>query len=298
LTGTLTDQCEGNGVSVALTPGLQNGSPDGLALVAPGNVVVEFLSYEGTFNATNGPAAGMTSVDIGRLEENASGTPSLQKDAAGWYGPVTSSFGACNVRPAAPPTSIFGRSPVDDVPLPVGYQDQLFATVNDVNGDPVVTPISWSSDTPLAEGTAIIRATGGNGTTGTLSLPTRIAVASTTAQYAGNAEFGEPTDSDASDDFIVQHTEYTASYNPVRGTPNWVSYEIDPSKTGATVSRSTRPCPAPSPVTPRLTTPARGHSTGTASTVATWPVRSTVPPAVSTTPAPSCSRTSSPRHPT
>jgi hypothetical protein len=44
--------------------GLQNGAPDGLALVNNGSVV-QFLSYEGSLAATNGPAAGMTSTDIG-----------------------------------------------------------------------------------------------------------------------------------------------------------------------------------------------------------------------------------------
>src|SRR5688572_30297038 len=44
--------------------GIQNGSPDGIALVN-GATVVQFLCYEGTFAATNGPASGMTCTDIG-----------------------------------------------------------------------------------------------------------------------------------------------------------------------------------------------------------------------------------------
>ena len=47
------------------------------------------------------------------------------------------------------------------------------------------------------------------------------------AQYAGNTEFGEPVDGDATDDIIVRHDQFTASYNPKRGTPNWVSYDLD-----------------------------------------------------------------------
>jgi hypothetical protein len=47
--------------------GIQNGSPDGLALADHGSVV-EFLSYEGSFVATDGPAAGLTSIDIGARE--------------------------------------------------------------------------------------------------------------------------------------------------------------------------------------------------------------------------------------
>lgn len=54
-------------------PGLQNGAPDGLALVgpAPDNVVIEFLSYEGAFTAANGAAVGLTSTDIGASEGDA-----------------------------------------------------------------------------------------------------------------------------------------------------------------------------------------------------------------------------------
>ncbi|MCH2134362.1 MAG: lamin tail domain-containing protein [Phycisphaerales bacterium] len=49
--------------------GLQNGAPDGLCIDVNGNVA-EFLSYEGTITAASGPAAGMTSVDIGVSESS------------------------------------------------------------------------------------------------------------------------------------------------------------------------------------------------------------------------------------
>ena len=45
--------------------GIQNGSPDGLALVDDSNAVVQFLSYEGVFTAVDGAAAGLTSRNIG-----------------------------------------------------------------------------------------------------------------------------------------------------------------------------------------------------------------------------------------
>ena len=40
------------------------------ALVNPSNTVVQFLSYEGTLTATDGPAIGMTSTDIGVAEDS------------------------------------------------------------------------------------------------------------------------------------------------------------------------------------------------------------------------------------
>jgi hypothetical protein len=43
--------------------GIQNGAPDGLALSWSDGT--QFLSYEGSFVAANGPAAGLTSLNIG-----------------------------------------------------------------------------------------------------------------------------------------------------------------------------------------------------------------------------------------
>ena len=70
LSGTIPDEVGGSGaVDFQLpTNGLQNGSPDGLALVDPGMNVLYFISYEGAFTATNGPANGMMSVDMGVSE--------------------------------------------------------------------------------------------------------------------------------------------------------------------------------------------------------------------------------------
>ena len=250
LLGTITDMCDGRGVVLAQydQDGIQNGSPDGFALIDPAGQVVEFLSYEGTFTATDGPAAGIVSTDIGVLETSAPVGQSLQRDAAGvWRGPSANTLGLCNTAPPPPPTNTitFTGRLATDPPLPVGFQDQLFATLRDGTGTPVVTTFTWSSETPavadidqngvmtaVSEGTATFRATAAEGTTATFSLPTRVAVASTTALYAGNTEFGEPTDGDPSDDFIVRHDQYTASYNPNRGTPNWVSYDLDPTHFG------------------------------------------------------------------
>ncbi len=85
LTGTITDQQNGYGTIVVAYPpnGIQNGSPDGIALVS-GSTVVQFLSYEGTFTATGGPADGLLSTDIGVTE--GSSTPasySLQLTGSG-----------------------------------------------------------------------------------------------------------------------------------------------------------------------------------------------------------------------
>lgn len=69
LSGTIPDQNNGFGTVTLSYPvdGLQNGSPDGVALVQ-GGTVIQFLSYEGVFTAIGGPANGMVSTDIGVRE--------------------------------------------------------------------------------------------------------------------------------------------------------------------------------------------------------------------------------------
>ncbi len=70
LAGRLPDQQRGYGaVLVTLSrDGLQNGAPDGIALVDGAGRVVQFLSYEGRFVATDGPAQGLESTDLGLSE--------------------------------------------------------------------------------------------------------------------------------------------------------------------------------------------------------------------------------------
>src|SRR6185503_709071 len=203
----------------------------------------------GTFVASDGAAAGLTATDIAVIENgNDAVGKSLQRDAtATWHSPAAASFGACNTFGGTPPpgnTIVFSGRLSSDPALPVGFQDQLFATERS-GATTIPATITWSSETPtlasidqngvftaLAAGTMIFRATASDGTTGTFSLPSRVAALGGTAQYAGNAEFGEPTDGNAADDFILRHLEYTASYSSVRNTPNWVSYDLDASHFG------------------------------------------------------------------
>ena len=252
LSGTIPATCGTSGVVVTNYPvnGIQNGSPDGMALVDASGTVVEFISYEGTFAATNGPANGLTSVDIGVSESG--GEPagnSLQRDSGTgtWSSPSASSFGACNTatNPIGNSITFSGRTAADPA-LPVGFEDQLFATLHNSTGGTLTTTFTWTSETPalatidangvihgLAAGNAIFRATAADNTTATTTLTIAVAVASTTAHYGNNTEFGDPVDADPSDDFIVRHTEYTTSYNKNRGTPNWVAYDLDASQFGS-----------------------------------------------------------------
>jgi len=104
ISGTIPDQQNGYGTLNFPILSLQNGAPDGIALVKSDSSVVLFLSYEGSFTATDGPAAGLTSTNIGVSEP--SDTPldlSLQLSGIGdsyldftWQAPATSTPGAVN----------------------------------------------------------------------------------------------------------------------------------------------------------------------------------------------------------
>ncbi|UBZ10844.1 hypothetical protein LDL79_01690 [Leeuwenhoekiella palythoae] len=62
ISGIIVEIENGLGVKNISTPDIQNGPNDGIALVDPSNNVIQFLSYEGEVTATEGPAAGLTSI--------------------------------------------------------------------------------------------------------------------------------------------------------------------------------------------------------------------------------------------
>lgn len=117
LSGTLSNPCTVSGQSVgfasfdvmALSGSAFQGGLDGFALVDPSNNVIEFLTYGGTFTATNGPANGSLSTDIGTTEPpSAPVNSSVQKSgASSWtYGAGFNTFGACNTSQYFPASSI------------------------------------------------------------------------------------------------------------------------------------------------------------------------------------------------
>ncbi len=102
LSGIIPNQQNNRGTLWFSQSGMQNGAPDGLALVDNLGVVIQFLSYEGVITAIDGPAIGLTSEDIGVNEPGAVGE-SLQLVGTGnvytdftWVGPTTASPGALN----------------------------------------------------------------------------------------------------------------------------------------------------------------------------------------------------------
>ena len=106
LSGTIDDEGCGFGAVELVyntADSLQNGAPDGIALAnVSGGVttLVQFLCYEGTFMATNGPAAGTTGANIGTQNSLTNLTLQLSGTATNYDGFTwvtnTSSMGSLN----------------------------------------------------------------------------------------------------------------------------------------------------------------------------------------------------------
>jgi len=126
--------------------GIQNGGNDGFAVVNKAtSQVLQLISYEGVFTASNGPAAGMTSTDIGVSQPTTSpvGVASLGLTGSGavagdfdWV-----KFSALTAHSPGQPND--GQSFVNPTlpPQGLGFDnlEVVFLTDNDLDGEPDVT---------------------------------------------------------------------------------------------------------------------------------------------------------------
>jgi len=170
LSGIIPEQDNGFGTLSFATLGLQNGSPDGFALVDNTGSVVQFLSYEGSFTAVDGPAAGLTSTDIGVSEP--SSTPvgfSLQLTGTG-----------------STPDDFTWSAPADDTPGAVN-NGQSFGDGSNGGGNPATNIIinEVDADTPGADAAEFIELyDGGAGNTSLDGLVVVLYNGSDDASYA------------------------------------------------------------------------------------------------------------------
>ena len=163
LSGSLPDSGNGFGFVAVNTPGIQNGAPDGIALVNASGQVVQFLSYEGVLTATDGPAVGTTSVDIGVIEggADAAGT-SLQLTGSGseyesfvWAAPTTNTFNAVNAG-----QSFSGSTPPPPPPPPQSTCGQAATLISAIQGVTDASPLINKTVTVEGIVTAAFQGTG------------------------------------------------------------------------------------------------------------------------------------------
>uniref|UniRef100_UPI003144FA30 Ig-like domain-containing protein n=1 Tax=Terrirubrum flagellatum TaxID=2895980 RepID=UPI003144FA30 len=173
LSGLIPDQQNGFGAVAFNYPvnGIQNGAPDGFALVQGGVVtgsgtggsisggaVVQFLSYEGSFVAANGPAAGMTSTDIGVSEPGDVTGQSLQLVGTGaqysdftWHSEQAQNAGAVNAGQTFGASGGSGTVSIADASITEGDNGTKVLTFTVTRSD---TSTAFTVDYATAEGTA------------------------------------------------------------------------------------------------------------------------------------------------
>ena len=136
---------------------------------------------------------------------------------------------------------------VSTSPLVIGYQAVLFVGGTDDSDQPInFNTVTFSSSDPsiaavdarglvtaAGDGRVTLKATAPDGSFATVSLSTEAPFYSSSARAGHNVEFGVPTDNDASNDVIIARKQYTISYNPQRGGPNWVSWDLSATHLGS-----------------------------------------------------------------
>lgn len=134
-------------------------------------------------------------------------------------------------------------------PLVIGYQTQMFVNggSTDQGGLQVTSSeVTWTSSDPsiltidnrgvvtaVDSGSAMLIGTAPDGSAGWFVLNTEVPFYRTDERAGHNTELGTPTDNDRSNDVIIAREQYTISYNPQRGGPNWVSWDLSSTHLGS-----------------------------------------------------------------
>ena len=182
-------------------------------------------------NAT--PATITVSVDAGGVTKTASLDVPVATDGINWIDVSSSSTSF----PPGFQTQLFATARVQSggtiIPATFTFTslDPQYMTVQNVANTAILTGVSAPTDgsKPRLQITATPTAGGTPYTFISKPVTIEVPVNSPPGSYANNEEFGDPTPASASnpDDFIIRRPQYALSYNQSRGTPNWVSYELD-----------------------------------------------------------------------
>jgi DNA/RNA endonuclease G (NUC1) len=140
--------------------------------------------------------------------------------------------------PAGFQTQLFGTARVASggtvIPATFTFEavDTAIATVRTVANSGLVTGVAAPADGTTRPGFRVTATPIAGGTPYSFITHTILIERSNPADpsiYANNDEFGSPSPAgdDDPDDLLIDRPQYTLSYNSSRGTPNWVSYELD-----------------------------------------------------------------------
>ncbi|HSU17623.1 DNA/RNA non-specific endonuclease [Longimicrobium sp.] len=130
----------------------------------------------------------------------------------------------------------------DPAQVPAGYTKPAFPTTRTTTSATVTPALVWSSSDPavatvdslgyitgVSAGSANIRATAPDGVYGEVPFTVIPATAPTSAIYRNHLEFGAPTGVPAGE-IVLSKAQYVSGYNPARGEPDWVSWNLNASQ--------------------------------------------------------------------
>jgi hypothetical protein len=205
LAGVIAGQDDGYGTIAFAYPvdGIQNGANDAIALVDPFGRVVQFLSYEGQVTASNGPAAGLTSQDIGASEAGVAEGFSLQLVGNGasyadftWAEAKQNTFGGVNSGQNFIGANETGLVRIGDARVAEGNSgEQLITfTVSRAGGLGGSASVQWNLNTTSGTGSAdLADFKTGQPLTGTVSFAPGVASQTITLTVTGDT-VGEPNE--------------------------------------------------------------------------------------------------------
>lgn len=108
-------------------------------------------------------------------------------------------------------------------------------TLTWVSSNPDVVTVNPATGlvTGRATGSASVTATSAAGISGSGTVVVTTPGSATTDVYRDHLAFGAPTDATPGDELRITRDEYVISYNPERGGPNWVSYNLNATHFGS-----------------------------------------------------------------
>ena len=201
-----------------------------------GNIAIATVSATGLVTgvtASAEPVVITATVVAGAVTKSASVNVTVNSEGINWVDVSSSSASF----PPGFQTQLFATARTQQggtvIPATFTFEavDPQFATVQTVQGTGIITGVSAPTDGSKPGIRITATPVGGGAPFVFISHPVTIEAPNSApvSVYANNDEFGDPTAVSGSnpDDFLIRRAQYVLSYNQSRGTPNWVSYELD-----------------------------------------------------------------------
>jgi DNA/RNA endonuclease G (NUC1) len=207
-------------------------SPSGVTVDSAGYTSTGVAAKSGVARELKNPALDNSQIDGGNWADATSNYEGSNKGTPG-----SANSTGTGLPPAGPPATVTVTPP--SVDLAPGATRQMNVTARDSLGQLTTTTYTWvmldsaiarvstsGLVTAKANGSTSLIVTSANGKADTATINVQA------VGYLNHVEFGVPTDGNPNDEIILTKPQYVVSYNPARGGPNWVSWDLNASHFG------------------------------------------------------------------